>query len=322
MTDYTVKRNYKGQVLVAAPDAPPVTGEWVVSKDGKDYFRTEKGRSDVEPYSRTSKAGEHLKGSGEALSNFAASMAALGVVMNGSVHSELATLINEYDGDPYYKGDDGGWKSGKKRLLEQVDIARKVAGASSASAKGTEFHKLAEIVNKGKTPTVVREELKPRLAEYQRRVSKVKFLRQEILIVNDLIKRAGSIDYLMELPAGLRTPDGVTHDEPIICAGDLKTGKWDRDYPAGVYAQLFGYAGGFRYNQETNERLPLHPNFNDRWAVLVHYPLVVPGSTVEFYWLDMEVGREAALLNKRLDDMIKYFQSTKGKPIHFELESA
>lgn len=320
MTDYTVKRNYHGQVLVADPGAPPITGEWMTSKDGKDYFKADNKRDDIHAYARTSKAGEHLKGSAEKLIEFNSSMAVIGTMMNEGVQSEVATLINEYDGDPYYKGDDGGWKSGKKRLLEQVELARKIGGDASASALGTEFHKLAEQVNKGKTPPLVRQALRARLGEYMRRTQKIEFLKQEILIVNDIIKRAGSIDYCAKFPAGLTTPDGITHSEPIICAADLKTGKWDPVYPAGVFAQLFGYAGGFQYNQETNERLPIHPDFNSRWAVLVHFPLAVEGSTVSFYWVDMNIGKEAALLNMRLDNMIKYFLSKAGKPIPFDLE--
>lgn len=306
---------------MADPGAPPITGEWLVSKDQKDYFKVDPKRDDIHAYSRTSKAGEHLKGSAEKLIEFKSSMAVIGTMMNEGIQSEVTTLINEYQGDPYYKGDDDGWKSGKKRLLDQVELAHKIGGDASASALGTEFHKLAEQVNKGEKPTLVRQALRHRLGEYMRRTSTIKFLRQEILIVNDIIKRAGSIDYLMQLPAGLTTPDGITHNDPLICAGDLKTGKWDPVYPAGVFAQLYGYAGGMRYDQETNERLSLHEDFNSRWAVLVHFPLAVPDSTVSYYWVDMKVGKRAAELNMALDNMIKFFGSKAGKPVPFDLEA-
>jgi hypothetical protein len=324
MTDYQVLRAYHGEVLVAAPGADPVHvgGEWRTSKDQKDYFwtpRTTGKEPDVFKYKRSSKAGEYLKGSSEKLVEFNGCMTAVGLMMSKDLQSEVANLINEYNGDPYYKGDDGGWKSGKSRLKDVVKDAGKRGGNASASALGTEFHKLGETVNKGEEPYLVRDELVEPLEEYKRRVSPIKFLRQEILIVNDVIRRAGSIDYLMELPAGLTTPDGVTHTDPLVVAGDLKTGKWDARYPAGLTAQLYAYGGGSRYNQETNERLPLHENFNDRWAVLVHYPLAVKGSTVNFYWVDLRVGRHVAELNNRYDEMIKYFESDKGKPVLFEL---
>ncbi|ATN94011.1 exonuclease [Mycobacterium phage Kumao] len=320
MTDYQVKRNYKGQVYVMPPGAEPLSGEWCDARDGKRYFRP--AQRSAKAYRRTSSAGEHLKGGGDGLANYKAAMAAIGVVMNESAQSEIATLLNEYDGDPYYNGDEkNAWKSGKKRLLETVDAAANAAGANSRSALGTEMHKLGEMINRGKVPTVVRPKLVEPLEKYRFAVRNIRFLHQEILIVNDELERAGSIDYLMELPAGLTTPDGVYHDEPLVCAGDLKTGRWDYDYPAGVYAQLAGYAKGQRYNQETNERLPLHERMNTKWGVLVHFPIVVPDAEVSFYWLDLDIGMRAAKLNNELDAMIKWFQSKKGSPVKFDLEA-
>lgn len=317
MTDYQVKRNYRGQVLIAPPGAAPMTGEWVTAKNGKRYFKAD--QQDVKGYGRTSKAGENLKGGGEGLANFKAAMAAIGTVMSKTVQAEIATLLNEYDGDPYYAGDDGGWQSGKKRLLEAVDKAAGLAGSNSASAKGTEFHKLGELVNKGKTPTIVRDELVQPLKHYTEAVASLTFLHQEILIVNDELERAGSIDYLLEIPAGTIGPHGDPLDEPWVCAGDLKTGKWDYLYPAGLYAQLAGYGKGQRYDQETNTREPLHHNLNDDWGVLVHYPLAAKQPEVKFYWLDLNIGMRAAKLNNELSDMIAFFQSVKGKPVEFEL---
>lgn len=318
LTDYQVRRNYRQQVLVMPPGSEPLDGEWVVSKDGKDYFRPR--QKEAMAYSRTSKAGEHLKGGGDGLANWKSAMAAIGVLMSDSARSEIVNLINEYDGDPYYRGDDGGFKSGKKRLLEAVELACKVAGSDTASSRGTEFHKLGEMVNKGRAPRVVQDHLVDFLDHYKQRVAPIKFLAQEILIVNDAIQRAGSIDYLMSL-SGVTTPDGVHHEE-IVVAGDLKTGKWDIEYPGGVSAQLAGYGLGFRYDQATNTRSPLHEQASDRWAVIVHFPIAEKGAEVSFYWVDMHMGLEAALLNNRLDKMISFYKSKAGKPIKFDLEGA
>lgn len=311
-----MKRGYRGNVLVAAPGEDPVDGEWRVAKDKKRYFWTPRK---LAYYGRTSKAGEHLKGGGDGLANWKACMAAIGTIMSSSARSQIATLINEYNGDPYYAGDDGGSHSGKARLLDAVELACEVAGTSTASSRGTEFHKLGELVNQGREPTLVQPHLVGFLDHYRDRVQHIRFLAQEILIVNDEIQRAGSIDYLMGLPAGITTPDGITHDEGLVVAGDLKTGKWDIDYPGGVSAQLAGYGLGFRYEQESNIRAPLHPNASERWAVIVHYPIASPDAEVNFYWVDMKVGLEAAKLNNRLDAMIKFYRSEKGKPIRFEL---
>lgn len=298
------------------PNAEPLDGEWATSKDGRDYFRPR--QKEAAAYGRTSKAGEHLKGGGDGLANWKAAMAAIGTLLCPDARSQIANLINEYDGDPYYAGDDGGFHSGKKRLLAAVDLACKFAGTGTAASRGTEFHKLGEMVNKGQKPRIVQDHLVEFLVQYQKSVAPINFLAQEILIINDAIQRAGSIDYLMQL-SDVTTPDGEHHDE-LVCAGDLKTGKWDIDYPAGVSAQLAGYGLGHRYNQATNERLPLNPGSSDRWAVIVHFPIAEPGADVKFYWVDMHVGLEAAKLNNRIDAMTNFYKSQKGKPIKFELE--
>jgi hypothetical protein len=302
------------------PDAEPLDGEWLVSRDKKRYFRPR--QKEAMAYGRTSKAGEHLKGGGDGLANWKAAMAAIGTIMSDSARSQIANLINEYGGDPYYAGDDGGSESGKSRLLKAVDLACEVAGSSTASSRGSEFHKLGELVNQGRKPTVVQDHLVGFLRHYQNRVAPIRFLAQEILIVNDEIQRAGSIDYLMELPAGLTTPDGIYHEEPLVVAGDLKTGKWDIDYPGGVSAQLAGYGLGHRYDQQTNIRSELHPLASDRWAVIVHFPIGQSGADVGFYWVDMEYGLRAAQLNNTLDRMIAHFKSKAGKPVKFELPTS
>jgi hypothetical protein len=299
------------------PGAEPLTGEWKRAKNGKNYFTPL--QPEAIQYGRASKAGEHLKGGGDGLANWKAAMAALGTVMSDSVRSQIVTLINEYKGDPYYAGDDGGTQSGKERLMESVENACKIAGSETASARGTEFHHLAELTNRGEKPTLVQPYLAVPLAHYRERVQRIKFHAQEITIVNDDIKRAGSIDYLLELPAGITTPDGVTHDKPLVCCSDLKTGKWDVEYPAGVAAQLAAYGLGMRYDQVTNTRSPLHPDLNTQWGVLVHYPLATPDAGVNFYFVSLQDGLEAARLNNRLGDMMRYFRSVKGKPVQFEI---
>lgn len=315
MTDYQVKRSYRGEVLVMPDGAEPLEGEWLSAKNGQRYFKSV--QPGVMKYGRASSAGGNLKGDGGGLANWKAAMSAIGTVMSDSVRSEIATLINKYDGDPYYKGRDGGWKSGKAQLLDAVDKACEIAGSSSASARGTEFHHLAEMSNRGESPRIVQSHLVDSLTHYREAVSKVEFLAQEILIVNDELKRAGSIDYLMRLPAGVETPDGVV-DKPIVVVGDLKTGEWAADFPAAVYAQLAAYGLGQRYDQDTNTRYPLHEQFDSRWGVMVHFPLSKPGAKVRFFWVDLQTGMAAARLNNRIDDMIRFFRND-GKLQEFEL---
>ena len=315
MTDYQVKRSYRGEVLVMPEGADPLEGEWITSKDGKRYFRT--SQPEAMKYGRASSAGENLKGGGDGLAGWKGAMSAIGTVMSESVRSDIAHLINKYDGDPYYKGRDGGWKSGKSQLMEAVNKACDIAGAATASSRGTEFHHLAEMINQGKTPTIIQQHLVEPLNHYREMVAGIEFLAQEILIINDDLQRAGSVDYLMRIPAGTRTPLGVL-DKSMVCVGDLKTGEWAAKYPAGVFAQLAAYGMGCRYDQETNTRSPLHEDFCDNWGVLVHFPLAAPNPTVKFYWVDLDDGMRAAKLSNQVGDAIKYFAGD-GKPVEFTL---
>lgn len=242
-------------------------------------------------------------------------------MLDASARSEVTTLINEYDADPWYKGDDGGTRSGKERLKAAVEQARTTAGQHTASSAGTEFHKLGELHNQGKSPRIVQDHLKGLFEDYKRAVEPIDFLAQEILIVNDKLELCGSVDYLMELPPGLTTPDGVHHDDTIVCVGDLKTGKWDAKRPMSVTCQLSAYGTGERYDQETNTRTPLHERINNKWGVMVHFPIMAKNPQVAFYWIDLELGLRASLLAKEVEAMRSYFSRKDAEPTALSLDS-
>lgn len=320
LTNYQVARSYHSKIWVMPPGDEPLKGEWKTAKNGKNYFRP--FQKAAREYGRASSAGEHLKGGGDQLANFKAAMAAIGLVISPTARSKVATLVNEYNGDPYYAGNDGGSQSGKSRLLEAVELACEVAGAHRAAEEGTEFHGLWELANAGKKPTVVQPHLQPKLDYYLKATKPIRFIEAECVVVNDEIERAGSMDHLMVIPRGSRGPDGEPLQDDWVCGGDGKTGRWDVRFPAGVFAQLATYILGCRYDQQTNERLPIHPELRTDWGVLVHYPLAEEDSEVGLYWVDLRVGREAALLNNRLEKMKKWFDSVDGKPIPFTLPTS
>lgn len=301
------------------PGAEPLKGEWKTAKNGKNYFTA--FSKEAQQYGRASKAGEHLKGGGDQLADFKAAMAAIGVVMSPAVRSRVSTLVNQYRGDPYYAGNDGGSQSGKSRLLEAVEQACEIAGANKANTLGTEFHQLWELANAGERPTVVQPHLVDLLDYYTAKTKRIRFIEAEATVVNDEILRAGSMDHLMVIPKGAQGPDGNPLDEDWVVGGDGKTGRWDYKYPAGIYAQLATYILGHKYDQETNARLPIHPELRTDWGVMIHYPLAEAQPDVSFYWINLEVGRQAALLNNRIDAMSKYFRSQAGAPIPFLLQN-
>lgn len=215
---------------VAPPGAEPIKGEWKKAKNGKQYF-VPFNRKTVEEYGRASSAGDNLKGGGGKLAEFKAAHAVLGTMMSATVRSKVATLINQYEGDPYYRGDDGGSQSGKGRLLEAVELACNIAGASRAAEEGTEFHQLWELANAGKDPALLQSHLQPRLDYYLKRTKPIRFLQAECTVVNDIVKRAGSMDHLMVIPKGAIGPDGEPIDDDWVVGGDGKGLPLDTKIP-------------------------------------------------------------------------------------------
>lgn len=321
MTDFLVRRDYWDRPIVYPPGFDPADdkGGWKEGKgrDGKPkrWWYTKQGKG----YSRASGAGKGLD-TKEGLIDWAACQAAVGILLDPSARSEVATLINEY-GDPWYNGDDGGTKSGKQRLKEAVEHARNTAGQNTAASAGTEFHKLGELHNKGITPRIIQEHLKEPLAKYERAVEPIEFIDQEILVVNDRLELCGSVDYLMGLPAGITTPDGVTHDKEMVVVGDLKTGKWDADRPMSVTCQLTAYGTGQKYDQETNTRTPLHSMINDKWGLMVHFPIMKKDPEVKFYWVDLSLGLEACLLAKQVEAIRSRFSGKDAKLKELDLSA-
>lgn len=321
MTDYQVKRDYYDRPMVYPPDfTSPLTGEWREGRGRDGKFKRWWYSKDAKGYSRASGAGKGLD-TKEGLVDWAAAMAAVGILLDADARSQVATLINEYDGDPWYQGDDGGTRSGKDRLKAAVEQARTTAGQHAAASSGTEFHKLGEIHNQGKEPRIVQDHLVDFYGQYKQAVHPIDFLAQEILIVNDELELCGSVDYLMELPPGVETPDGVVHDDEIVCVGDLKTGKWDAKRPMSVTCQLAAYGTGKRYDQETNTRTPLHERINTDWGVMIHFPIMTKDPQVRFYWIDLNLGMRAALIGKQVEQVRSWFNRKDSIPKELVLDA-
>lgn len=285
----------------------PLTGE---ERSGKDR---NSGKPKTWWYSKDATAYSRMSGIAKPLDtkanlvDWAAAQAAVGVMLDPGARSEIVTLINEYDGDPWNNGDDGTFKSGKSRLKEAVEQARTTAGSKTAASAGTEFHKIAELHNQGKTPRIVQDHLVDLFEHYKQRVAPLEFLRQELFVVQDELQLAGSVDYLVRLPDGR------------VVVADLKTGKWDFKYPMSVTTQIAGYANSVMYDQETGVRTPLHPDLDTSTGLLVHFPIMTSKPKVRFYELDLNLGLKAARIARELGELQKAFKrvAAEPKPIEF-----
>jgi hypothetical protein len=283
------------------PGAGPLTGEWREGKDRRGKPKRWWHSEDAMPYSRMSGISDALD-TKENLIVWAAAQAAVGVMLDPAARSEIVTLINEYDGDPWNADEGGVAHSGKDRLKAAVDQARTTAGQHVASAAGTEFHKVAELVNRGDEPRLVQDHLKPALAEYKAAVAPIKFLRQEQFVVHDELRRAGSLDYLLQVPDGR------------VLVSDLKTGKWDRLYPMSVTTQIAALANATVYDQATGERTPLHPELDTSTGLLIHFPIMQPRPRVGFYEVNLELGMQAARIAGEIEDLRKAFKRKDAEP--------
>ncbi|MCM6776246.1 hypothetical protein NDR87_18870 [Nocardia sp. CDC159] len=238
----------------------------------------------------------------EGLVDWAAAQAAVGVMLDPAARSEIVTLINEFDGDPWNAEEGGFANSGKDRLKAAVEQARATAGQHVAAAAGTEFHKLGELVNRGQEPRLVQDHLKPLLDEYKSAMAPIRFLRQELFVVNDELQRAGSLDYLLRLPDGR------------VLVSDLKTGKWDVRYPMSVTTQVAALAHSVVYDQETGERRPIHPDLDTATGLLVHFPIMQSQPRVRFYELDLGLGMRAARVARDIDELRNAFKRRGAEP--------
>lgn len=306
MTDYSIKRNYYDQPWVMPPGAGPLTGEWREGKDRRGKPKRWWHSTDAVPYSRMSAIAKALD-TKENLVDWAAAQAAVGVMLDAAARSEIVTLINEHNGDPWNADEGGSAHSGKDRLKAAVEQARTTAGQHVAASAGSEFHKLGELINRGQEPLLVQEHLKPLLSEYKAAVAPIQFLRQELFVVNDDIRRAGSLDYLLRLP------------DSRVLVSDLKTGKWDVRFPMSVTTQIAGLATAVVYDQETGERRPIHPDLDTTTGLLVHFPIMTPDPRVRFYELDLELGVRAARIACEIEDLQKAFKRKGAEPRPLEV---
>lgn len=227
-------------------------------------------------YSRVSSFGKVLEDTYN-LTQWSARMAIVGAVKDPSLAAQIAGIINRHE-DPVSEA--------KADLNKLVDRAKDIAGANVASSTGTAVHSFTEVLDGGGTPEAVPAALQPVLDAYQWGTTSLRMLESELFVVVDDITAAGTLDRLVELPDGR------------VVVADLKTGKDEPRYGNGVTTQVAIYAHGLRYDPETCERAPLHPDLDITTGLLIHLPLrpVKGKQTCDLYLLDLVDGWERAQL--------------------------
>lgn len=274
MTDYSVKRDYW--------DRP------YVSQDGGP-LRYEKGRKspiNAVAYQRVSTFAEILDDK-RGLIDWCAANAAIGVVRDRAIFAQLAHLSSAHR-DPW------NVPAAKKALKPLVEKAQQAAGSEDASGLGTAFHGLAELIDQGIEPEFVPEPMDEWLEVYRQKTAAWEVLDTEIFVVQDELQVAGSIDRLLR-----------HRESGRVVAADVKTGSSEPDWPLKVTVQVAAYARGQRYDQETGERTPLHPNIDLEHGLLIHVPIRTGEPKADLYELDLTAGWELAQLSARVREARK-----------------
>lgn len=228
------------------------------------------------PYVRASKLPDMLKDS-EQLTKWKMRKVAEGLLLRPDLMTRLAGIFATMEPDD---------RRTKGALNGVCDQAMEAAKASSGSSRGTGLHSLTEAVDRGQSVPWVGAEDEARLDAYRDALlgSGYTPLEWELRVVNDDLRSAGTFDRLWLCPDGR------------VRIGDLKTGKWDAQYPLGVTVQIAGYARSKRYDVETGQRSVIHPDLDMEVGLLVHLPEPAKGEKPEcnVVPLDLKRGYHAA----------------------------
>ena len=176
--------------------------------------------------------------------------------------------------------------------MKQAAKEAKEAAASGESARiGTAIHWWTEQHDRGQLAIAgqVSEEYEAMLDAYADTTAAagLEVVDTELFVVCDELGVAGTLDRLYRLPDGR------------VVVGDIKTGKHAASYGAqSVAIQTAVYAHSERYDPNTGQRSPLHPDLDTRLTVLVHLPIpeMLEPAQCNIVYLDARLGWYGAQL--------------------------
>jgi hypothetical protein len=125
-----------------------------------------------------------------------------------------------------------------RKLDEIVKEAMSAAESNRAANVGTTLHALTEVVDEGRWPEHVTENLESDLRAYMTAMHGIEIVAAEQFIVCDEVQAAGTFDRLVRLPDGQ------------LVIADIKTGQHEPSYPHATTIQTSVYARGHLYDPE------------------------------------------------------------------------
>jgi hypothetical protein len=208
---------------------------------------------------------------------------ALGLVYDPNLFAEVGSIIGGFD-DPL---NDPIAKKQMKRICAAAHIA---GGGEYASKRGSHLHRLTEYADRGEDlpdftladdgePMDTTPEDRETVVAYREALAAAGITPVwiELPVVNDRWHAAGTLDRVFLMP------DGAAR------VADYKTGAHDDKYPSKVCCQVRTYSTAHRYDHETQERLPIHPNLDPSRGLLIHQPDRGDG-TCTLYDLNLEAA--------------------------------
>lgn len=261
--DAGIERDYRDRPILLNPD-----GEWDI-------------------YTRPSTLSGTLKESGGLIGWHGKNVAA-GLVMSPSLQVTATDIYEKWGPDPQDRDGKTAWR-------EVTEEAARIAGADQWSEVGTAIHGMIETCHKtGQLPVDTGYDwYLPHAREFFRVVpERYEILESELFVVNDEFGCAGTLDLLLR--------DRKTG---AVMVGDLKTGSHDANYPLAVTCQVALYASAQRYDIETGERTPIHPDLDDLHGILVHLPAKVTPPVCTLYPLNLYHGLDLAHLSVDVREM-------------------
>lgn len=278
MTDYSIKRGPYGKPWITR-DGMPL--DWPEGEDkplnGHLYERV----------SYLSDAADNK----DNLAPYRQAQAVFGVVRDRSLAWQFRALAAEHD-DP--------WTAAKQEVKSLLKLAEKVGGDERKSGIGSAIHRYCHLKDIRKEYTYDVVQLEPWLDVYEEAVlSRFDVLDDEVFIVCDDIENPGE-------PTDLRTAgnfDRLVRDKVTgeVMIADIKSGKDTNEYAMSPTIQVAEYAHGWRYDQRTGLRTPIHPELSLTKGLLIHLPFN-GGGTPEccVYPLDLTEGWRLALMTSDL----------------------
>lgn len=217
-------------------------------------------------YTRISGLAKELD-SGKGLEMWKTAMTAIGMTIDRGIWDQVRDLVDDSILSP--------WEEHKSQLIALAEKAMEVAGSTVKRDLGTELHHWAEVYDRTLDMDIIPADMRDDLDAYVWGTAEVEMLETELFVVVDEIQAAGTLDRL-----------SAWRDRIVLA--DIKSGQREHEYPMAVEMQCAMYARGQRYDLETGERSPLHPDIDLSGGLMIHLPS--GQAKCDLYELDLDRG--------------------------------